>query len=141
MIGSYLDGLTVNLIQQGNVLFKTPLRLTSVTSHFGSSKSSLRISSRSLMPALAQTMSMWPWSLRASSNIFTIFDHDLTSHLKYVAFGGNSVGGGLTSALTTFAPCWAKYSTVAFPIPLDPPYELERLIIYCLTGDNRNFPL
>jgi hypothetical protein len=103
------------------LLFNTPFRLTSRTSHLGSSKSSLKTSSRSLMPAFAQTMSTCPWSFRASLNMLTISDHDLTSHLQNVTLAGNSSGGGLTSALMTLAPCSAKDSTVAFPIPLEPP--------------------
>lgn len=103
------------------ILIITPLRLTSRTSQAGSSSSSPSKSSLSAIPAFAQTISTLPWSFRVSRKRLTISDQTLTLHFWNVApFGSDWLG--LTSAATTFAPCELKYSTVPFPIPLEPPY-------------------
>ena len=75
------------------------------------------------MPALAKTWSIRPNVLTASLNRFRRLSQELVSAFTNFRFSvlDKSDGGGLRSPMTTFAPSWRHNSTVARPMPEEPP--------------------
>lgn len=74
------------------------------------------------MPALAKTKSIWPWAAIADLKSEVKELHWLTSVCTWTK--GPGLGGGLMSALTIVAPREPRSSTVARPIPEEPPVWL-----------------
>ena len=75
------------------------------------------------MPALAKTKSIWPWASIAVLNSLVSAVHCVTSVWTKVEEPG--AGGGLTSALTIFAPRVLRSSTVARPMPEEQPVKVN----------------
>jgi hypothetical protein len=81
------------------------------------------------MPAFAKTKSMRPWAVMAALKSAVRELHWVTS--VWMKTKGPGDGGGLTSALITVAPREPRSSTVARPIPEEPPVVVVRTLILC----------